>query len=52
LSIQEFEKSLSRAKKAARLGPVFIVKDGRPVYVLLSIDEYRKIGGELPSPGA
>ncbi len=43
LSSREFNQDSSRAKKAAKKGPVFITDRGRPAHVLLSIEEYRKI---------
>ena len=43
LSSREFNQDTSKAKKAARKGPVFITDRGRPAHVLLSIREYRKI---------
>ena len=43
LSSREFNQDASRAKKAAKNGPVFITDRGRPAHVLLSIEEYRKI---------
>lgn len=43
LSSREFNQDTSRAKKAARKGPVFITDRGRPAHVLLSIEEYQKI---------
>lgn len=43
LSSREFNQDTSRAKKAARRGPVFITNRGRPAHVLLSIAEYQKI---------
>lgn len=45
LSSREFNQDTSRAKKAARKGPVFITNRGRPAHVLLSIQEYQKITG-------
>jgi prevent-host-death family protein len=42
---REFNQDTSRAKKATRLGPVFITDRGEPAHVLLSIDEYREITG-------
>jgi prevent-host-death family protein len=35
--------------KAADKGPVFITDNGRQTYVLLTIDEYRKITGKKES---
>jgi prevent-host-death family protein len=43
LSSREFNQDTSRAKKAARKGPVFITDRGRPAHVLLSIKEYQEI---------
>jgi prevent-host-death family protein len=49
LSSREFNQNTSRAKKAARKGPVIITDRGRPAHVLLSIDEYWKITGKPQS---
>jgi prevent-host-death family protein len=43
LSSREFNQYTSRAKRAARKGPVFITDRGRPAHVLLTIKEYEKI---------
>jgi prevent-host-death family protein len=43
LSSREFNQDTSRAKKAARKGPVFITDRGKPAHVLLSIQQYQKI---------
>jgi prevent-host-death family protein len=51
LSSREFNQDTSKAKKAARKGPVFITDRGRPAHVLLSIDEYQKITGKSQSIG-
>jgi prevent-host-death family protein len=45
LTSREFNRDTSRAKKAARRGPVFITDRGRPAHVLLSIDEYQRLTG-------
>lgn len=45
LTSREFNQDTSRAKKAARNGPVFITDRGEPAHVLLSIDDYRKLTG-------
>ena len=42
-SSREFNQDTSRAKKAARNGPVFITDRGRPAHVLLSIKDYEEI---------
>ena len=45
LSSREFNQDTSRAKKAARNGPVFITDRGRPAHVLLSIEDYQRLVG-------
>lgn len=62
LSSREFNQDTSRAKQAARTGPVFITDRGRPAHVLLTFEEYQKLAGEsfgaqtlgdlLAAPGA
>jgi prevent-host-death family protein len=46
LSSREFNQNTSRAKRAARKGPVFITDRGRPTYVLLLIDEFERISAK------
>jgi prevent-host-death family protein len=41
LSSREFNQDTSRAKRAARKGPVFITDRGRPAHVLLTIEDYQ-----------
>jgi prevent-host-death family protein len=48
-SSREFNRDVTRAKKAARAGPVFITDRGRPAHVLLTIEEYRRLTGDQPS---
>ena len=43
LSSREFNQDTSRAKRAAKRGPVFITDRGRPSHVLLTVEEYQKI---------
>lgn len=45
LSSREFNQDTSRAKRAARRGPVFITNRGRPSHVLLTAEEYERITG-------
>jgi prevent-host-death family protein len=45
LTSREFNQDTSRAKKAARRGPVFITDRGRPAHVLLTIEDYRRLAG-------
>ncbi|PCE23493.1 prevent-host-death protein [Paraburkholderia acidicola] len=47
MTSREFNQSTSEAKKASLTGPVFITDRGKPSYVLLSIDEYRKLAGGI-----
>jgi prevent-host-death family protein len=49
LSSREFNQDKSRAKRAAKKGPVFITDRGRPSFVLLNIDEYHKIAEKRTS---
>jgi hypothetical protein len=46
LSSRAFDKHVRRAKKAANDGPVFINEQGKPAYVLLTIETYQKLGLE------
>ena len=59
LSSREFNQAVSRAKRAAESGPVFITHRGRPSHVLLSIEDYERLLGRqativelLAMPGA
>jgi prevent-host-death family protein len=45
LSSREFNQNTSRAKRAAKKGPVFITDRGRPSHVLLTAEEYERITG-------
>ncbi len=44
-SSREFNQDISRAKKAANQGPVFITDRGQPAHVLLSIEAYCELAG-------
>ncbi|HEY2860725.1 MAG TPA: type II toxin-antitoxin system Phd/YefM family antitoxin [Terracidiphilus sp.] len=46
ITSREFNQDTSRAKKAAKEGPVFITDRGQPAHVLLSIEEYKKLAGK------
>ncbi|HOB62595.1 MAG TPA: type II toxin-antitoxin system Phd/YefM family antitoxin [Candidatus Competibacteraceae bacterium] len=48
-SSREFNQDVTRAKKAARCGPVFITDRGRPAHVLLTIEEYQRLTGGQPN---
>nr|WP_324256858.1 type II toxin-antitoxin system prevent-host-death family antitoxin [Cellvibrio fontiphilus] len=45
-SSREFNQDTSGAKKAALKGPVFITDRGETSFVLMSVDEYRKLVGK------
>ena len=45
LSSRDFNQDTSRAKRAAKRGPVFITDRGRPSHVLLTMEEYQRITG-------
>ena len=49
LSSREFNQDTSRAKRAAKRGPVFITDRGRPSHVLLTAEEYERITGSQKS---
>ena len=42
-SSREFNQDVSKIKKAAAQGPVFITDRGHPAHVLLAIDDYLKL---------
>lgn len=44
VSAREFNRDASAAKREAVEGPVLITDRGAPASVLLSIDEYRRLG--------
>jgi len=43
VSSREFNQDVSKAKRAAAAGPVFITDRGHTAHVLLTIEEYQKI---------
>jgi prevent-host-death family protein len=43
VSSRELNQDVTRAKRAALDGPVFITDRGKPMHVLLSIDEYQRL---------
>ncbi|MCL1825485.1 MAG: type II toxin-antitoxin system Phd/YefM family antitoxin [Betaproteobacteria bacterium] len=45
LSSRELNQDVTRAKKAAKSGPVFITDRGKLAHVLLSIEEYQRLTG-------
>lgn len=49
ISSRDFNQDVSQAKRAAEAGPVFITDRGRPAYVLLRHEAYRRLAGESQS---
>jgi prevent-host-death family protein len=49
ISSRDFNQNVSRAKRAAGKGPVVITNRGRPVYVLLNHDAYRRLMRHEPT---
>ena len=43
ISSRDFNQDVTKAKRAASQGPVFITDRGHPSHVLLTIEEYQKI---------
>lgn len=43
LSSRELNQDVTRAKKAARNGPVIITDRGKPSHVLLSFEDYQRL---------
>ncbi|NMO02102.1 type II toxin-antitoxin system Phd/YefM family antitoxin [Gordonia sp. TBRC 11910] len=43
LTSRDFNRDVSAAKRAASDGPVVITDRGEPAFVLLTIDEYRRL---------
>ena len=43
MSSRELNQDVSRAKRAAKNGPVFITDRGKPAHVLLSYEEYQRL---------
>lgn len=59
LTSRELNQDVTRAKRAADDGPVFITDRGKPAHVLMSIEAYRRLTGQrrniaeaLAMPGA
>lgn len=43
LSSRELNQDVTRAKKAAKRGPVIITDRGKPAHVLLSFEDYQRL---------
>ena len=48
ISSRDFNQGASRAKKAARKGPVYITERGMPTHVLMTIEDYHRRQGKKP----
>jgi PHD/YefM family antitoxin component YafN of YafNO toxin-antitoxin module len=48
-SSRDFTRDVAAAKAAALAGPVLITDRGHPAFVMLNIDEYRRLQGKAPS---
>lgn len=43
VSSRDFNQDVTRAKRAAEQGPVFITDRGKPAHVLLTIQEFQRL---------
>ena len=48
-SSREFTRDVAAAKAAARTAPVLITDRGEPAFVMLNIEEYRRLQGKSTS---
>ncbi len=46
LTSRELNQDVTRAKREAQDGPVFITDRGKPSHVLMSIEAYRRLTGQ------
>ena len=44
MTSREFNQNTARAKREARKGPVVITERGQPALVLLSVEEFQRLG--------
>ena len=49
LTGREFNQDVGRAKRAAAKGPVIITDRGRPAFVLMRHEAYRRLSSQDPS---
>ena len=49
MTSREANQDFSRAKRAAKSGPVIIAERGKPAQVLISYEDYRRLTGAEPS---
>ncbi|MGR4862412.1 type II toxin-antitoxin system Phd/YefM family antitoxin [Caulobacter sp. LARHSG274] len=46
ITSRDFNQDVSRAKRAARVEPVFVTDRGKATHVLMSVEAYRKLAGQ------
>lgn len=46
VTARELNQDLAAAKRAAAVAPVIVTDRGTPAYVLMSIDDYRRLVGQ------
>ena len=49
MTSREFNQDVGKAKRSARLEPVFVTDRGKPTHVLMSFDAFRQITGRTES---
>jgi prevent-host-death family protein len=49
MTSRDFNQDVARAKRAAKEGPLIITDRGRPAYVLMRHDLYRRLSVKQPS---
>ena len=49
MTSREFNQDVGKAKRDARLEPVFVTDRGRPTHVLMSFDAFRQLTGRTES---
>lgn len=49
ITSREFNQDVSQAKRAARIAPVFVTDRGKATHVLMSVETYRKLTGQIES---
>jgi len=47
VSSRDFNQDVSQAKRAARIEPVFITDRGKPTHVLMSIEYFKHLTGQM-----
>jgi prevent-host-death family protein len=51
MSSRELNQDIARAKREAKHAPVFITDRGKPMHVLLSIEDYLRLTGQRRTLG-